>query len=144
MRSRIEIFFNFGTESGARPGLDRRQRCNWYGTCATGKRMQPGTSWSYSVPRCGASNQCTDEGQESVNYVKQTVLDVLNGNPILSDDRPAVVILATHEGAQISLLRLDGIFWWCLNRQRQESGYFRNIWFRQERRDHLCWHGRRS
>ena len=53
-------------------------------------------------------NQSTDE---AVNYVKQTVFGVSNGNPILSDDHPVVVaMLATHEGAQISLLLLDGTY----------------------------------
>ena len=53
-------------------------------------------------------NQSTDE---AVNYVKQTVFGVSNGNPILSDDQPVVVaMLATHEGAQISLLLLDGTY----------------------------------
>ena len=53
-------------------------------------------------------NQFTDE---AVNYVKQTVFGVSNGNPILSDDHPVVVaMLATHEGAQISLLLLDGTY----------------------------------
>ena len=53
-------------------------------------------------------NQSTDE---AVNYVKQTGFGESNGNPILSDDHPGVVaMLATHEGVQISLLRLDGTF----------------------------------
>ena len=58
-------------------------------------------------------NQSTDEGHEAVNYVKQTIFGVSNGNPIrvLSDEHPvAVAMLATHESAQNSLLRLDGFF----------------------------------
>ena len=56
---------------------------------------------------------------------------------MLSDKRPIVItMLATHKGAQISLLRLDGTFWWYLNRQRQESSSFWKFWFQQERRDH--------
>ena len=48
---------------------------------------------------------------EAVNYVKQTVFGVSNGNPIISNEHPVVVaMLATHEGAQITLLRLDGTF----------------------------------
>ena len=51
-------------------------------------------------------NQSTDE---AVNYV--TVFDVSNGNTILSDEHPVVIaMLATHEGAQNFLLRLDGTF----------------------------------
>ena len=91
--------------------LDRRPRCNWYGTCATAKRMQPGTFvsvFSTSLRISKLFNQSTDE---AVNYVKQTVFGVSNGNPILSDDHPVVVaMLATHECAQISLLLLDGTY----------------------------------
>ena len=53
-------------------------------------------------------NQSTDE---AVNYVKQTVFGISNGNPSLSDYHPVVIVmLAMHEGTQISLLLLDGTF----------------------------------
>ena len=46
-------------------------------------------------------NQSTDE---AVNYVKQTVFGISNYHPVV------IVMLATHEGAQISLLLLDGTY----------------------------------
>ena len=56
-------------------------------------------------------NQSTDEASRPSNYVKQTVFGVSKGNHILSDEHPVVnAMLVTHEGAQISLSRLDSTF----------------------------------
>ena len=65
--------------------------------------LQPSTcsqelSRAYSVPRCAALQPTDSFGWSNVN-------------PMLSDKRPIVItMLATHKGAQISLLRLDGTF----------------------------------